>query len=130
MTRLDVVRYVLVRDVGVDAPRVRKDGSEVTQGRGREQIWRSLWIMAQKGKRFTARELHVMSSTEEFPVTADEVWQFLKHLVLAGYAAKHGETFFMPVSRWTGPKPPQIQKSRQVWDPNTRQVVWRKEVAP
>ena len=36
--------YALVRDCGVDAPRVRKDGSIVPQS-GRERMWRAMRII-------------------------------------------------------------------------------------
>ena len=37
--------YRLVRDEGVDAPRVRRDGSRVTKGIKQEQMWRTLRIL-------------------------------------------------------------------------------------
>jgi len=37
--------FSLVRDIGVDAPRVRDDGRRVTVGARREQIWRTLKIL-------------------------------------------------------------------------------------
>ena len=37
--------YVLVRDTGLEAPRVRRDGTPVTQGLSQEQMWRSLRML-------------------------------------------------------------------------------------
>lgn len=117
-------RFTLVKDIGHEAPRVRKDGSAVTMGQGRDQMWRALWILAQKGQRFTVKELVLDSSTAIHAVAEAEADTYLHYLAAAGYVGKRGDTYFMPVSRWTGPKPPMIQRVHQVWDPNTRQVVW------
>ncbi len=45
--------YTLINDTGHDAPRVRKDGTPVTQGRGREQMWQSM----RRLKEFSVDEL-------------------------------------------------------------------------
>lgn len=126
--------YRLERDCGIEAPRVRKDGTEVVMGRGREQMWRALGIMAQKGIRFTFRDLCLYSSTDEIPVAEDDAKHFIRYLYAAGYllqveAGKPGipARYRMMQSKWTGPKPPQIQRVRQLYDPNLKRVVWSED---
>ena len=119
--------YELVRDVGVEAPRVRKDGTEVTQGRGREQMWRAMKILGE----FSARDLAVHASTEAHAVSLEDAKHYIKYLVKAGYLAvvraRKGEPYryrLLP-SKNTGPRAPMIQRVRQVFDPNLGRVVWR-----
>lgn len=119
--------YRLIRDAGVDAPRVRRDGTEVTQGSSREQMWRTMRII----KAFNADDLAVQASTEEIPVSREDARDYLGHLHKAGYLAvtvpaKPGTLAryrFLP-SRYTGPKPPMVQRVKQVWDPNIEKVMW------
>jgi hypothetical protein len=123
--------YMLVKDCGLEAPRVRRDGTTVTQGLGREQMWRTL-----RGLReFTAVDLAVQASTEEAPVSTETAKEYCHFLALAGYLAvmragkgvgKGGElTRYRFVStRNTGPLPPMIQKVKAVYDPNLKAVVW------
>lgn len=119
--------YRLVRDVGVDAPRVREDGTEVTQGRPREQMWRTMKIINE----FSPRDLAIQASTEECPVAESDAKHYVRYLQRAGYLVmvdpgKPGvqARYRFLKSRNTGPKPPIIQRVRQVYDPNLQQVVW------
>lgn len=123
--------FKLLRDVGVDAPRVRADGSEVTQGKGREQMWRTMRILTE----FSILDLAAHSTTDEHPVSESDAKSYCRHLHAAGYLAmprkgKSGQPAiyrFLP-TRYSGPKPPQIQRVNQVYDPNTRKVVWTQEI--
>lgn len=122
--------WELVRDVGIEAPRVRKDGTPVTQGRGREQLWRTMRIIND----FNCRELAVQASTEIHPVAESEAAYYCQYLHRAGYLVCTAEggpntpaRYRLLPSRYTGPQAPQIQRIRQVWDPNTEQIVWRPE---
>ena len=120
------VVYELVRDVGVEAPRVRKDGTEVTQGRGREQMWRAMKVLGE----FSARDLAVHASTEAHPVSLKEAKHYIRYLVKAGYLAVVRTTglawrYRLVHSKNTGPRAPMIQRVRQVFDPNLGRVVWR-----
>lgn len=114
--------YELVKDVGVDAPRVRKDGSKVVQGQGREQMWRAMRIL----KSFSALELAVNASTEECTVKESSAADYCKHLCHAGYLTKNakGKIYRFLPSRYTGPKPPMIQRTKQVFDANLKKVMW------
>lgn len=120
-------RYTLVKDLGIEPPRVRRDGTPVTMGLGREQMWRTL-----RGLReFTAVDLAVQASTEEAPVSVETAKEYCHYLALAGYlavtiAGKGGQPNryrFVP-TRNSGPLPPMIQRVKAVYDPNLKAVVW------
>ncbi|MGE4334567.1 MAG: hypothetical protein AB7E55_01150 [Pigmentiphaga sp.] len=113
-------RYVLVQDRGPVAPRVREDGSAVTQGIGRLRMWRAMKVLGT----FTPRELAIHSTLEDHAVAEKEADDYCRHLAHAGYLARRGGSYLFLVSRYTGPKPPMIQRVKQVYDPNIGKVVW------
>lgn len=126
--------YRLERDLGIEPPRVRRDGTPVTQGLGREQMWRTMRML----KDFTALDLSVQASTEEAQVTVGTAQEYCKFLARAGYlivirAGKGTGEGGIPTiyrfvqARHTGPLPPMIQKVKQLYDPNLGQVVWSSE---
>jgi len=117
--------YTMVKSNGQEAPRVRKDGGMVTQGMAREKMWLAMGINSQKGKSFTIRDLTV-ASTPEIPIAEVDAKHYCRHLHNAGYLVevKPGTSgqltiYRMPFSKWTGPKPVQIQRTRRCFDPNT-----------
>lgn len=122
--------YQLIKDCGIDAPRLRKDGIKVTQGRSRENMWRTMRIISE----FDFRDLAIAASTEEVQVKPSDAKTYIQYLYKAGYLvitqkAKRGRNatparYRLIASRYSGPKPPQIQRVRQVFDPNLNQVVW------
>lgn len=123
--------WQLVRDNGIEPPRVRRDGTPITQGLGREQMWRTMRQL----KGFTALDLSVQASTEEAAVTFSTAQEYCKYLARAGYLAVvqigHGTgqggipTRYRFIStRNTGPQPPMIQRTKQLYDPNLGKVVW------
>lgn len=126
--------YALIRDCGVDAPRLRKDGSPVTQGRNRENMWRTMRIIGE----FNFRELAMAASTEDVPIKPNDAKDYVHHLFKARYLvetqpAKRGKNavparYKLVPSKYTGPKPPQVQRVKQVFDPNINSVVWSSEV--
>lgn len=124
--------YRLVEDCGVDAPRLRKDGTPVTQGIGRQQMWNAMRIL----KEFTATDLAFNASTDDHRVAEGEAKSYCQTLDKAGYLVLKGQgsgvksqseaRYMLIPQMWTGPHPPQIQRTRQVYDPNLRKVVWSK----
>lgn len=120
--------YALVRDNGVEAPRVRKDGSEVTQGREQENIWRSLRAVNYP---VNYRELAGLASTADHPVSANFARDYLVNLHKAGYLSRSDAKAFKGACKYalipsknTGPRPPMVQRIKQVYDPNLGRVVW------
>ena len=118
--RNGMARYMLIKDIGREAPRVRVDGTPVTQGCKREQMWSTIWII----KQFSAQDLAVQSSTEEFPVEVSDAKDYCRHLFAAGYLVQRGGQYLAVAGRYTGPLSPMVQRVKQVYDPNTKQVVW------
>lgn len=116
-----VSTYFLVRDVGVDAPRVRKNGSAVTQGQGTANMWRTMRILSV----FTAKDLAIAASTETCQIKESTAATYLFYLRAAGYLQLYqGKVYRFVATRYTGPKPPMIQRVKRVFDPNLKRVMW------
>jgi hypothetical protein len=122
-------RWRLVKDPGMEAPRVRKDGTAVTQGQGNEAIWGAMQALGS----FTTRVLAEMCGVNEKTVKA-----YVLMLRKAGYLTveredKHGgkkgiaiqAQYRLVKSRVHGPRPPMITRVRAVYDPNINQIVWQ-----
>lgn len=115
--------FSLVKDVGVDAPRVRKDGTKVTQGQGSLNMWRTMRIL----RRFSARDLAIAASTETCEVLESSAERYIRHLCRAGYLRQDGAYHLFLPQMFTGPKPPMVQRVRRVWDQNLNQVMWSED---
>ena len=128
------VRWRLVRDEGIDAPRLKRDGSRVTNGLAQEQMWRALRVLACD---LNARELAAHASTAAVPVTISAAEHYITWLLAAGYLirtragkglgrAGKGVTarYRLDPARNTGPRPPMICRAKVVYDPNEDAVVW------
>jgi hypothetical protein len=116
--------FSLIKDVGIDAPRVRKDGSAVTQGQGQINLWRTMRIL----RVFTARDLAVAASTPQCPIKLSTAEDYISHLCRAGYLRRDGRGGFAFLAHmFTGPKPPMIQRVKRVWDANLKQVMWSED---
>ncbi len=70
----------------------------------------------------------------EHPVAVQEAAFYCQYLARAGYLVVTAEggpnratRFRLLPSRYSGPRAPQIQRIRQVWDANKQEVVWRPE---
>lgn len=127
-------RWRLVKDEGLEAPRLRRDGSRVTQGLAQEQMWRTLRLLAGD---LNARELAAHANTAAAPVTLSAAEHYLTWLKAAGYLiqtragkglGKVGQglpaRYRLDPARNTGPRPPMICRARVVYDPNEDAVVW------
>lgn len=124
-------QWILVRDTGIEAPRLTKQGKPVTAGRGVENMWQAIRNFLPT---FDWRELAAYASTDAHPVSLEtaKVWTHTLHA--AGYLieiepSRPGKTarFRLDPSMNTGPRPPQIQRTKTVYDPNLGKVVWREE---
>lgn len=122
----NIVKWKLVRDDGFYAPRVNRKGEPVTQGLGVEQMWRAMRIM----KEFTSGELALHATTEDVAVTVQTAKNYAGMLLACGYLvcvqkgnATRQATYRL--TRNTGPLAPQIQRVKQVFDPNSK-AIYRK----
>ena len=121
--RMIATLYTLVNDIGNDAPRVRKDGTPVTQGQGRQQLWNAIRIL----KNFSVTDLTFNASTDDHRILESEARIYCVALCKAGYlVGRANQTYMLIPTMWTGPHPPQIQRTKQVYDPNLKKVVWSK----
>ncbi|MQB17544.1 hypothetical protein DXU77_21100 [Pseudomonas lactis] len=121
--------WKLLKDEGVEAPRVNHHGERTTHAGGVENIWRALRILGE----FTAAEAAATASVNGVSISEVGAQVYLSGLAKAGYVTRRGGTagfktrFRLVPSRYTGPKHPIYQRDfDQVYDPNLDQVVWRK----
>lgn len=118
----EVARWVLVRDIGHEAPRIRPDGSSVTQGAVTEQMWRGMYIL----KEFTFMDL---IETASIAIPVETAKAYCKMLLATGYlrVLRKADPSKSQIARYrlirnNGPRPPQIQRVKRVYDPNSREV--------
>lgn len=115
----DFARYELVRDLGVDAPRVRKDGTAVPDD-GQTRMWRAMKIL----RTFSARDLVVHAALPGFPVADSTAATYCRWLESGGYLVRQpGEVPRWRFVRDTGARAPQILRVKQLFDPNTGEVM-------
>ncbi|CDM42418.1 helix-turn-helix domain-containing protein [Ectopseudomonas oleovorans] len=114
----------LIRDSGSEAPALKRDGTSCTQGLGTEAMWRALRILGE-----TSAEELARYASAAVPTTTATAKSYLRFLALAGYvqvARRVGKPsrYRMVQARYSGPRPPMIQRTKQVYDPNLGKVVW------
>jgi len=119
--------YGLINDVGPECPSIRSDGTLI-QGSVNENMWRTMWIMGV----FTVEELAISATTEEISVAITTAKCYCLALQRAGYLVhnlKRNRTYRTIPCRYTGPKPPAIQRVKSVYDHNLKRVVWPEKLA-
>ena len=111
--------YRLVKDCGVNAPRVRKNGVLLPDS-GRTRMWRAMPILGM----FTVRELVNAASLEDATIAYGEAQAYCQWLARGGYLHRTGtDTYRFIPARNTGPKAPQILRVKQLYDPNVDKIV-------
>nr|WP_314587082.1 hypothetical protein [uncultured Pseudomonas sp.] len=121
--------YRLVKDEGLEHPRVNIKGDRTKANYALENIWRSLRIL---GGEVTAEHLASSASVAGTQVSAGYAARYLVALAQAGYVVHtkgvtgRPATFALVPGRYTGPKHPIVQRheSMQVYDPNLDEVVY------
>lgn len=131
-------RYDLVRDTGIEAPRLRKDGTPVPTT-SRDAMWRAIRML--KGT-WSWRDLAFAATTDDLIVSEVDAQDYCKHLAAAGYlrVVERGKGIggtrgrkgtnggiparycFVPGMN-TGPRPPMVQRLKTVFDPNLGRVM-------
>ncbi|WP_124076112.1 hypothetical protein [Burkholderia gladioli] len=131
----DRKEYKLVRDMGAEAPRITRDGKPLPPT-GQENMWRTMRIAGT----FTAEELAARSTTAETRVGVTTAKGYITDLTRAGYlvlidpghawragiGAKQARYRFV-AAKYTGPRPPMIQRTKGLYDPNLGKLVWQEE---
>lgn len=131
----DRKHYRLAKDVGVEAPRLDRKGN-VLPATGTENMWRTMRILGD----FNAAELAMRASTEQLKVAEQTAKTYARALATAGYltVVEEGHSFIrgkgakqsryrLIASKYTGPRPPMIQRTKCVYDPNLAKIVWQEE---
>lgn len=113
----------LVKNPGIDAPRVDKMGRPATHGDITEALWGGMDVLSE----FNVRVLAATSGA-----SLRTAQNYCGHLVRAGYLVvedkgKNGipTTYRLLKSRNTGPRAPKIVRVNTVYDPNTNRIVWQ-----
>lgn len=124
----------LLRDCGCEAPAIKRDGTVSSAGLKTEAIWRSLRILGD----VDAVELTEQVVAAVGKASLDSTLQYIKWLQRAGYlqvvtpaiGGPNGRRarYRLAHGKYTGPKPPMIQRGKQVYDPNLGEVVYRHAV--
>ena len=87
-------------------------------------------LYAGRGQRFTLRDLTLITSASEA-----ETRQYLQDLFDAGIVTRMAGNAVTPASyhlsirKWTGPKTPQVQRLRCIYDPNNGDITHLKVLA-
>lgn len=111
--------YRLANDPGIEAPRVRPDGSEVPEN-GQTRMWRCMRIL----RSFTAEELAAHGSLPQAQVAIATARDYAARLARVGYLTRSGERYASIPGRFQGPQAPRIRRDKHVVDPNTG-IVYR-----
>lgn len=123
-------RWELIKDIGIDAPRVTRKGEPVTQGKARLQMWKAMKVLGD----FNWIELTATASTKDVVIKELDAKDYIKHLHAAGYLKRSQDhqpgsptRYRFIKTQYTGPLAPMIQRVKHVFDPNLGKVVWPKE---
>jgi hypothetical protein len=117
--------YTLLRDAGQHAPRLRLDGTPVTQGAGTENMWRSIYML----REFTHEDIAQHATTTDVKVSTKTARAYVGVLNRCGYLKVlrkaepiKGRLAQYRLIRNTGPRPPQVQRVKRIYDPNIKEV--------
>ncbi|MBS4773402.1 MAG: hypothetical protein KHX55_03900 [Proteobacteria bacterium] len=118
--------YNLLKDLGAMAPVVNKAG-KLIEDTHQSRIWRAIRIL----KNFTLKDIVATASQDNDPVSLTAADQYLNYLKKAGYLVKRNneKVFHLVSSMNKGIQAPQIQRIKQIYDPNIDVVVWNSEEA-
>lgn len=128
--RSELWLWRLVRDVGVDAPRVTKDGKPVTQGLGNELMWQAMKALREFDYVELAAAVGDAAAKAGLAVSQETAKTYCTALCRAGYlalAAPHvggraKARYRFVRSMNTGPRAPLIAKDKSVMDGNTGEI--------
>jgi hypothetical protein len=118
--------FELLRDNGVEAPRVRRDGSEVTQGRGTEAMWGAMTALDSFNYWLVAEIAQVKPNTAAAYCQALCRAGMLVEVMPGRGTGKGGVAAVYQVApeHLMKPRAPMITRLKSVYDPNTHQIVW------
>lgn len=119
------IRFKIIADpVPYHAPRLNREGKPVVQGGGVENMWRTMRMLGQ----FSPRDLAAHATTDIVNVSDTTAKSYCSLLLQAGFlkvvskAQPPKKQAVYRLIRNTGPNPPMIQRTKQVFDPNTQKA--------
>lgn len=121
--------YQLIKDIGYSYPVMTKSGQMITGVSGTKAMWNTLRITRQP---LNADGLAAISSNDSLTIEVSTASNYLMMLHKAGYLKVVKEArvtggkaqYVLLPEMNTGPKPPQIQRAKHVFDPNTNEVMF------
>lgn len=127
------ITYAMKNDIGVDAPRITRNGTPVTTGVKHEQMWR---VLRMWGGAITCAELAAHASTPATTVTLTDAAAYIQQLLIGGYVSKINVGKKLSINAQyqyrltanTGPKPPLPVHVTVLFDPNTGHVALTSQV--
>ncbi len=126
--------YQLIKDNGIEAPRVDKQGNVATEGSLSERMWGTMRRMY-VNQDFNYRELAASASTPNSVCSEIAAKSYVLLLARAEYLEiiKPGRAgqkatltrYRLRRDKITGPRAPMIQRTKTVYDPNLGKVMWQ-----
>ncbi len=113
--------YTLLRDQGVDAPRVRKDGSLVPDS-AQERMWKAMKVL----RVFSVSDLVIHASLPDAAIAASAARSYCQWLARGKYLvplSAPGDVQRYRFMKDTGAKAPQILRIKQLYDCNLGKVM-------
>nr|DAR83685.1 MAG TPA: FaeA-like protein [Caudoviricetes sp.] len=111
--------YTLIKDKGVNAPKFNRKGINI-EDTIQSKVWRAIRVT----KKFSLKDLVATVSDEKTTPSASAIERYLISLKAAGYLSKKKNDKIYHLINNTGPKAPQIQKTKKIYDPNLQSIVW------
>lgn len=119
--------YTLVRDMGVDAPRVRRDGSTVPEP-AQQTMWRGMKIL----REFAALDLVAHAEMAGITIKPSTAQTYCQWLARGGYLTplrtRPGESARYRFVGDTGPKAPRILRIKALYDVNIGEIMTGQEL--
>ena len=122
--------YRVIKDCGLEAPRLDRQGNPVKSGRGIEAVWRTMRMMDV----LDVSILHSHVNAAGIDLAVSSIKSYVGALKRAGYLEvvmpatyNRMERVRLKANMNTGPRPPQIQKVKTVYDPNLNKVMFAED---
>lgn len=118
--------FELARDNGVEAPRVRRDGTPVTMGRGTEALWAAMTVLDNFNHHLVAEIAQVKPGTAATYCQLLGKAGYLEVVTLGKGKGNGGIATVWRVAEVHRQKPraPMITRQRCIYDPNTHEIAW------
>ena len=125
--RFAAVTYTLLRDMGVEAPRVRKDGSMLPYT-AQDRMWRAMKVL----RTFSVQDLVVYASLPDESIAPSAAAAYCQWLArgkyLVGMARSGNDVVRYRFVYDSGAKAPQILRVKQLYDCNLGKIVVGDEI--